>query len=258
MSDADKITDLLSATAEVLGQEVSPAALLLMTDDLEMYGASVVAEALRRVRRECRRFALADVIERIDDGRLGVEEAWAMMPKSEHDSVVWTAEMRDAYFVASPLLAAGDKIGARMAFKEKYSQLLTTARAGMSPVKWEASMGHDPAERETVLIDAIAKNRLTGDAAQKLLPSSAFVVEDGGVKLLQSAGDALALLPAPDVTVDKKANAKNAGELLKKHFDKINYKPKKANHLISVGTIRDGMRFVGGDPANAHNWEDVA
>ncbi|MCB1622818.1 MAG: hypothetical protein KDI44_19040 [Thiothrix sp.] len=255
MSDIERITELLSATIEAMGQEISAAALVLMAEDLEPYGVPVVSKALARVRRESRRFTLADVIERIDDGRPGVEEAWAMMPKSEAESVVWTPEMRDAYFAALPLLEDGDKVGARMAFKERYSTLLAAARADNHPAVWEASLGHNPELRDTALAEAVGKKRLSASATQLLLPSTSCPLEPGGARLLKAAS-AVAALTGP--TVDREFNASKAAELLKEHFDRPAYtKPKKAVHLIAVGTIRDGMRFIGGDPGNPLNWVDV-
>jgi hypothetical protein len=50
------------------------------------------------------------VIERLDDGRPGAEEAWAMVPKDEEESAVITGEMRFAMGVALRLLADGDAI----------------------------------------------------------------------------------------------------------------------------------------------------
>jgi hypothetical protein len=73
----------------------------------------------------------AHIIEQIEraarnDGRPGAEEAWAisLAANDEHDTVVWTHECAQAWGAASPILALGDEVGARMAFKETYTRLL--------------------------------------------------------------------------------------------------------------------------------------
>ena len=72
-----------------------------MTSGLQIYlvdDQPAVLKALTRCRREVKgMLTIQDVVSRIDDGRLGVEEAWAMMPFSESQSVVWTEEMAQAF-----------------------------------------------------------------------------------------------------------------------------------------------------------------
>jgi hypothetical protein len=127
----------------------------------------------------------ADILNQFKkhDGRPGVEEAWAMLPKSESESVIWTQEMATAYGAASPLIDEGDMIGARMAFKEAYQRELEYA-AG-KPVKWTTSFGTDMAGREKAVADALHKNRITADRAVKLLPESDVIAQVTGKPALQ-------------------------------------------------------------------------
>lgn len=105
------------------------------------------------------------------DGRVGAEEAWAMYPHDEASSAVITNEMADAMQVAQPLLNDGDRVGARMAFKEAYNRITAQNKLnGVSP-KWFASLGHSKEGRESVIKDAVLKGRLTQDHATSLLPS---------------------------------------------------------------------------------------
>src|SRR5262245_18509616 len=99
-----------------------------MAEELAHFPEGQVHGALRRCRRECSRLTLAVVLERIDDGRPLVEEAFAMLPRTEAESVVWTEEMRQAFGSARALFAARDHVAARMAFKERYVQLVQRAR----------------------------------------------------------------------------------------------------------------------------------
>ena len=168
-------SDLLEAiavTAELCGRVLSPAAAQVFCADLSAYPVPQVVAALARCRKEVRgMLTVQDVVSRLDDGRPGPEEAWAALPMSESNSAVWTDEMSEAFGVASPLLEAGDKIAARMAFREVYLARVMAARdAAGRPVNWTATLGHDPRSREGVLIEAVAKNRLTMAQARNYVP----------------------------------------------------------------------------------------
>lgn len=138
----------IAVTAELTGTEMSETAAKVFADDLALYPLHQVLDALTRCRREVKgRLVLADVLTRIDDGRPGPEEAWAMMPRSEADSAAMTAEMLAGYTVASPLLEQGDAVGARMAFREAYMTACRRNRDAGEPVAWRASLGHSKAGR---------------------------------------------------------------------------------------------------------------
>ena len=114
----------------------------------------------------------ADLIAQVegmlaDDGRLGPEEAWALALRSENESetVVWTPEIAQAFTAARPVLERGDDVGARMAFREAYGRIVTAARADLAPVRWQATLGHDPERRQQAIESAVAEGRLQGDVA---------------------------------------------------------------------------------------------
>lgn len=112
---------------------------------------------------------LLDWIAQKEGGHPGVEEAWAMIPKDEASSVVWTEEMQHAFGIASQLLEE-DPIAARMAFKEAYGQAVAESRANGKPARWSASLGLDRQGRDAALRDAVQKNRLTLEHAQTINP----------------------------------------------------------------------------------------
>lgn len=173
MSKADVIK-AIAATAELCGRTFSPAAAAMLAADLAEYDEQAVLKALTRCRKELKGVFTAEaVISRIDDGRPGVEEAWAMLPHDEETSTVWTEEMAKAWGVALPLLADGDRIGARMAFKESYTKLVADARAAGVRPKWSPSFGRDVAGRVVALEAAVRARRLTVDSAVALLPADA-------------------------------------------------------------------------------------
>jgi len=152
----------IAVTAELCGKVYTSAAAQLFADDLDGYDEPAVLAALSRCRRELdgRPFNVAAVIARIEDGRPGVEQAWAMLPLSESATVVWTDEMREAWAAALPLLDLGDRIGARMAFKESYVAAMARARDEKRRVAWTASIGTDKQEAARVLRDAAERGRL--------------------------------------------------------------------------------------------------
>jgi hypothetical protein len=169
--DEIALVEAIAVTAELTGTELSRAAVKAMTADLASYPAHLVMVALTRCRRELKsRLTIAAIIERLDDGRPGPNEAWAMIPQEEAGSVVWTDEMAQAFGVAAPLLNAGQVIAARSAFIEAYSGFVALARSEQRAVQWTPSLGHDPRGREGVLEEAVRKGRISRDHATRLLP----------------------------------------------------------------------------------------
>lgn len=165
------LLEAIAVTAELTDTDMSENAAIAMARILSEYDESKVLKALDICCRELRgRLRISDVIERIDDGRPGAEEAWAMIPQDERGSVVWTEEMSQAYGVAYKLIEQGDTIQARMAFIEVYRDRCLKARHSRLPVKWMPSLGHDPDGRTHVLTEAVEKGRLTSDHAKRLLP----------------------------------------------------------------------------------------
>jgi hypothetical protein len=165
---SSELLKAIAVTAELCGKEFSDAAARQFVRDLAPYPVAQVLKGLDRCRRELQRpLTLAAVLERIDDGRPGAEEAWAMLPQDEDSTVVWTTEMAEAWGISREL---DDKIAARMAFKEAYSRIIGEARASQRPPVWQASLGHNPDEREHVLLQAVAKGRLTQQHFERLLP----------------------------------------------------------------------------------------
>lgn len=163
----------IAVTAELAGTQLSEAAARVFAADLAGYPPEQVVAALTRCRRELKgRLTVADVLSRIaeSDGRPGAEEAWAMMPRDEAQSVVMTDEMAAAMGTALPLLRDGDAIAARMAFKEAYQREVQRAREEGRPPRWFASLGHDRSGREGVLREAVQRGRLPAAQARKYLP----------------------------------------------------------------------------------------
>jgi hypothetical protein len=162
----------IAVTAELCGRTFSEAAARVFCDDLAAYPEEQVIRALAKCRKQVKgTLTVQDVVARLDDGRPGPEEAWALIPQGEDATVVWTNEMAAAYGVCAPLLSAGDRIGARMAFKEAYQREVMAAKDQGQPAKWVISLGSDVEQRKRVLAAAAEAGRITPELAYESCPA---------------------------------------------------------------------------------------
>lgn len=168
-------TDLIKAvavTAELCGRTFTPAAAEVFVADLADYPERQVLGALKRCRKEVRgALTVQDVVSRLEDGRPGAEEAWALLPMNEGSTAVWTDEMAQAFGVALPLIESGEVVAARMAFKETYQRLVQQARETHRPARWSVTLGHDPAGRAGPLRQAVELGRITYEQALSECPA---------------------------------------------------------------------------------------
>lgn len=165
------VLEALAVTAELCGRELSKAAAAVFAADLAAYPERQVIGALARCRKEVRGLlTVSDVVSRLDDGRPGAEEAWAMIPRTESETAVWTTEASQAFGVAVRLLDQGDVVAARMAFKETYSRMVSQARDAGEPVQWHVSLGHDQHARSGPVLEAVRAGRISQEHALSLLP----------------------------------------------------------------------------------------
>lgn len=105
------------------------------------------------------------------DGRPSADEAWAIAIQAadEGATVVWTAEICEAWGAALPALEARNTNPARMAFRDSYERLVAEARQRGQRVQWKASEGHDPERRHAAAEAAVCAGRLTHEQAAPLL-----------------------------------------------------------------------------------------
>jgi hypothetical protein len=168
----DNLIDAIAVTWELCGgQKPSDPAMKALIKRLDAFEPKAVIDALVRCQNELKgRISIGDIISRIDDGHLGPDEAWAMMPKTENESVVWTDEMANAFFASNSLK---DPTAARMAFKEAYAREVGASRSkGARPV-WRLSPGNDRDSQEAVVLDAVVKGRLEPAWALREFPQIA-------------------------------------------------------------------------------------
>lgn len=184
-----RLLENLAATSELMGQSISPLALEYMAKDLKQYQVDTVIEALNKLRRESKgRLTLAAIVEKIEelnpDGRPKADEAWAMIPQDEYASSVMTQEMAEAMGIAQSLLDDGDKIGARMAFRDAYNRIVDANKRNGVPVSWFPSLGWEKSGRIPVLAEAVRLGRLTQDHVLRLVAPEEIdtVLQLAGVK----------------------------------------------------------------------------
>lgn len=153
------LIDAIAVTWELCGgQKPSEPAMDAMVNRLDKFEPKQVIAALIRCQNELKgRISIGDIISRIDDGHLGADEAWALMPRSEDDSVVWTNQMMQAWDVSRQV---SDTTAARMAFKEAYTREVAEARSNGRGPKWHLSMGFNKDGRESAALDGVVKGRL--------------------------------------------------------------------------------------------------
>jgi hypothetical protein len=164
----DDLTKALAVTAELCGTDLSEGAAAVLVEELAGYDRALIMGALRRVRREHKgRLTMAAILERIEDGRPGPDEAWSMLPQSERDSVVWTQEMQTAW---APISHVEDMRAMRPAFLERHKAEVAKARDAGVPVQWSPSLGWDPVGREVAIRLAAQLGRLGVEHAEHLLP----------------------------------------------------------------------------------------
>ncbi|MEE1869057.1 hypothetical protein [Pseudomonas auratipiscis] len=164
----------ICATAEAMGQEMNPGTAAMMAEDLCAYPVVAVRSALKSCRLEVKgKLAMADILQRVQaaDGRPGKDEAWsiALTASDESETVVMTAEIQQAMAAAQPVLALGDKVGARMAFMSAYERLVAGARAEAKPAAWSVSLGFDPVRRVTAIESAVRMQLITQQSGAKYL-----------------------------------------------------------------------------------------
>jgi hypothetical protein len=177
--DRNEFAALLKSSMAIYQQETGVDVVRIWWASLSRFELSQVREAFSRHIQDIKtgKFAPrpADILAILEmmnpDGRLGVEEAWALFPHDEASSAVITDEMAEAMQSARPLMLEGDTIAARMAFKEAYTRITTKNKFNGVAPRWFPSLGHSKEGREEALKQAVTLGRIGKEAAQALLPA---------------------------------------------------------------------------------------
>lgn len=176
-----KVRETLEAMCSIYDKKMTPQAIVLLMADLSKYTEGELLEALRRCRGELKFFpSIAEIKERIPDGHPSPNEAWAKLPKTEEESTVWTEEMSGAYNVAHSLIMSGDMVAARMAFLEKYKELVAESRANNQRATYSLSLGYDREGRADTIKKAVELKAISPERARAI---SQPEISDEGMKI---------------------------------------------------------------------------
>lgn len=207
MLSSDQLAALagaVCATAETLGQTISPGAAKMIAEDLADYPAEDIRAALQACRRELTgKLTLAAILQRVQaaDGRPDPNEAWslALAASDEFDSVFLTDEIQLALGAARAILEAGDKVGARMSFLSAYQRLVDAARRENRPVKWTLSPGFDQQRRLMAVEEAGRLGRIHALVVQEYRAQLTHepITQDGAAIAGLITGRAA--MPSPEV-----------------------------------------------------------
>jgi hypothetical protein len=228
--DKKPFAGLMAGVCANYGKDVTREMLSVFWNALQGQPYELVARALNEHVQTSRFMpTIADILEfcRLQNPALqrpGPDEAWAMMPRSEDDSVVWTEEMAKAWSVASALVnphrvERPDWVAARMAFREAYARACEEARAQGRSVRWQVARGHRKDNLEDVLHEAVRLGYLTPAEARPhllelehvrpisqrlLLEGAAQAKEEARASALAAVARLKGLLqaPAPDYDID--------------------------------------------------------
>ena len=173
--DVKPFHDLFESVMPIYRMEASKGTKLIWWNLLNKYSLELISQAFEEhVKVNNRSITPADILAMIEkispDGRPGADEAWALIPRREADTVVITEEMATALRAAQPLLDEGDQIAARMAFKGAYVTAVDQAKRAQIPAKWFISMGWDIEGRLAPVSEALMLGRITTGQACAALP----------------------------------------------------------------------------------------
>jgi hypothetical protein len=167
-AEHNAVVKTLAGVCEITSANLSETAKAIMLKHLANYPAAAIIAALERCAMECPfKLTLADVVNRIVDGRPGDDEAWALMPKTEQEAGLVTQEMSEAWGIAVLL---ENEMARRMAFKETHRNRVREARAQGRPVKWSVSAGWNKASTESVAIEGVQRGLVGVEQAKEFVP----------------------------------------------------------------------------------------
>jgi len=174
-----EFSKMLAATMELYDRQVSESAVFIWVSTLEKFNLDDIRAALAAhiQNPERGRFAPrpADVIAAMQDRvRLhwqSADEAWAVafQASDESSTVVWSEAAAKAYAGCQPIMASGDSIGARMAFKASYEREMQQAIRELRTPQHTVSLGHDPVQRVEAVELAVQRGALPHAHGERLL-----------------------------------------------------------------------------------------
>lgn len=174
-SDKPKFAELLAVMSGAFSREVTVPMASTYWALLEKYDLRDVERGVLSYMQTGKFFpSPAEIIEHIGNGlpahcrHPDSEEAWAIAVRAmdEADTVFRTPQIIEAWNVAQSVMALGDEVGARMAFRSSYERLVSLARSQGIPPKWEISLGTNAELRAMRTEEAARLGMISSDVAQ--------------------------------------------------------------------------------------------
>lgn len=173
--DQTVFIQLLVSCGEVYDKEVKEGQIALFWEVVRDYSLAQVTQSFSRHIKTNKFFPTpADIIANIPAakyaGHIGADEAWTLALKAmdEAETVILNAEILQARQVAMAIYDSGDKVGARMAFKDAYQRAVL---ANERP-RWFVSLGHDKNSREAEVEKAYEAGLIGYATVLKYLPDT--------------------------------------------------------------------------------------
>lgn len=178
--DEAKFYTLLLDTDQAIRPGCQPrteGAMNIIFDDLEQYSFDIVRKALVMHRRDPERGQwppnTAHIEHQINIRRpivwLSADEAWSRAPKIENQPAVMTLEVAQALAAAQPLIATGDTVAARMAFKGCYDRLVERAKVERRGPEYFVSPGGSYEDQLAVRDEGVRMGMLPPPKAEPVL-----------------------------------------------------------------------------------------
>lgn len=180
-TDNLRFLDAITALDEFYGRVTEKPSLRIYWTDLIEFDIADIEQACAAHRKDPEHCAFfpksGDIIRQIrklanNDGRIDWAEAFAVCiaATDERKTLVWSEEMREAWFSVSELYQL-DKIAAKQSFKSIYERLVCEARAKRSAVRYSVSLGGSESHQREVLERAVQRGQLTFMSAKKVFPA---------------------------------------------------------------------------------------
>lgn len=171
-SEKKQFLESINGVALVYRINLSKSQVRIYWDILKEYQLDDVLEAFSKHVKTSRFFPVpADLIDLIPAAKaaqhVSAEEAWAIALEAmdEYSTVVVTDAILEAKTICQDVYDSGDRVGARMSFKDTYNRIIKTAQ---KPA-WKVSEGYDKARREDAVRKAVALGRLSQSDASRYL-----------------------------------------------------------------------------------------
>lgn len=185
-------------------EEPNVATVNLWAHELRSFQPVEVSNAYIKLRNTHTKVPMPQFVKRQILNYVDAEEAFAMLPQSEDDAIVWNDPMSIAWGSVKELMEE-DSVAARMSFKKIYEAEVLNCLANNKKAKYKFSAGFDKSRKDQVLFKAVQRGLIESEDAVHLSPEIALP----SPKLLQIEG------PKETFTEEiREANMKKLKEML--------------------------------------------